>query len=321
MTDLHSKISVIMTTLNSARFITEAVESILNQTYQNWEMIVVDGGSTDGTTSILRKYTDSRIHIFECEGLGRSAQLNYAMDQISGEYVAIMDSDDISLPNRLELEYQYLKEHPDVTILGSWGRSMSEEGEIKELRRTPLSNNGILENLMTPMLVIFSSVMFRKILCNIKFDENIKKNVDIEWYSRISDIAYFANIPIPLFNIRKTKGSLSRKGDIENNKLLTEAFERTCALKTGKPLTVNERYLLNLWQGIVHYYYGSQDKAKKFLAAAINTRHERIIAWRYYLPVLLLPPRIFKIFRENIFANFLACGVRSLQLLFFKNKK
>ncbi len=104
-------VSVIMTTLNSARFVTEAVESILNQTYQNWEMIVVDGGSTDETINILRKYSDTRIHLFVCDGLKRSAQLNYAMQKAVGEYIAIMDSDDCALPERLEIQLQYLKAH------------------------------------------------------------------------------------------------------------------------------------------------------------------------------------------------------------------
>ena len=87
-----------MTTLNSARYISDAVQSIILQTQQDFDLFIVDGGSSDGTIEKIKAFTDSRIRLFQCKELRRSAQLNYGLTKAAGEYIAIMDSDDIALP-------------------------------------------------------------------------------------------------------------------------------------------------------------------------------------------------------------------------------
>jgi len=296
-------VSVIMTTLNSARFVAEAVRSILDQTFRNWEMFVVDGGSSDDTMKILRNIKDSRIHIYERAGLQRSAQLNYGFSFVSSPYIAIMDSDDIAIPERLKIQYEYLEQYDNITIVGSWGERITEDGKYLGLMKTPRQHDAILETLITPNLLLFSTTMFRNKLQNILFDIDIVKNVDIEWYFRISDHAIFACIDIPLVKIRETHGSLSRKDNIINNKVLVAAFERQYKLRLAKAPSMIESYLIKVACGVVHYYYGSQSRSRWFLWQALKIHKFKLVVWRYYLPVILLPNIVFNKLRKNTFAH------------------
>jgi glycosyltransferase involved in cell wall biosynthesis len=324
MTDLYSKISVIMTTLNSARFVAEAVESILNQTYQNWEMIVVDGGSTDETINILRKYSDTRIHLFVCDGLRRSAQLNYAMQKAVGEYIAIMDSDDCALLRRLEKQILYFEQHPDTTILGTWGQWMNENGERGGLVKMPHDPKTILTFLATPRLMLFGSTMFRSSLLLYPMNESLDRCEDVDWYLRISKQATFAIVPEPLMMIRKTKQSLSRRNNIENDHRFSSIAESVCQ-QIRQEETDEERIALSyLWQGISHYYYGSRKKAKEGLLLAWKHHQRNAMLIRYLLPVLILPEPVFKYFRMNklikyileVFRNFCNPGKKSSHIHF-----
>ena len=288
-----------MTTLNSARFVEETVQSIVWQSFQDWELIIVDGGSTDDTVKILKNFTESRIHIYERAGLRRSAQLNYALGKANGEYLAIMDSDDVALPERLKVEYEYLEKHHNVTIVGSWGERIAEGGKYLGLMKTPRQHDAILENLITPNLLMFPTAMFRIDLRNILFDIDIVKNVDIEWYFRISEYAVFACIDMPLVKIRETQGSLSRKENTTNNKVLIAAFERQYELRLAKSTSNNERYHINVVCGIVHYYYGLQNRSRQFLWNALKIYKFKFVVWRYYLPVVLLPNNVFTKLRKN----------------------
>lgn len=117
------KVSVLMPAYNSEAFVAEAIESILNQTYTDFEFIIINDGSTDKTAEIIDKYAknDSRIKfINNHKNQGLIAVLNQGLDLCTGEYVARMDSDDISMPQRFEKQVQYMDEHQEVGILGTW---------------------------------------------------------------------------------------------------------------------------------------------------------------------------------------------------------
>ena len=117
------KVSVLMPAYNSEAFVAEAIESILNQTYTDFEFIIINDGSTDKTAEIIDEYAknDSRIKfINNHKNQGLIAVLNQGLDLCTGEYVARMDSDDISMPQRFEKQVQYMDEHQEVGILGTW---------------------------------------------------------------------------------------------------------------------------------------------------------------------------------------------------------
>ena len=108
-------ISVLITVYNCEQYLKRAVDSILNQTWSDFEIIIVDDGSTDNSLQIIKGYDDARIKIIAVkENRGVAYARNIGMKQCRSDYIALMDADDISLPNRLEMQYEFLKEHPEI---------------------------------------------------------------------------------------------------------------------------------------------------------------------------------------------------------------
>lgn len=112
-------ISIIMPAYNSEKFISEAIESVCNQNYQNWELLIVNDGSTDHTSEIIDDYAkkDSRIRAFHRKNEGVSMARNFALNHICGEYVTFIDSDDVYHVNRLEKMLQVFEQHQNCDIV------------------------------------------------------------------------------------------------------------------------------------------------------------------------------------------------------------
>lgn len=111
------RVSILLPAYNAERYLREAIDSMLSQTYQNFELLIIDDGSKDRTAEIVRSYTDERIRFIQNEcNIGLANTLNKGMRLARGEYLARMDADDISLPTRLEIQVRYLDEHPDVML-------------------------------------------------------------------------------------------------------------------------------------------------------------------------------------------------------------
>lgn len=127
------EVSVVMSVYNGERYLPEAVESILNQTLANFEFIIINDGSTDSTGAILRRYqeTDERLRVYGQENLGLIASLNKGCRLARGEYIARMDADDVSLPERLAKQVRYMEEHPEIGVLGTWVAFIDENGETR----------------------------------------------------------------------------------------------------------------------------------------------------------------------------------------------
>ncbi|QXD14343.1 glycosyltransferase family 2 protein [Rhodocaloribacter litoris] len=116
-TDLQPLVSAIMPAYNEQAHIGDAIRSILSQTLQNWELIIVNDGSTDNTERIVLSFDDARIKYVYQENKGRGAARNKALSLAKGKYVAVTDADDISLPERFETEVRFLEEHPEIAVV------------------------------------------------------------------------------------------------------------------------------------------------------------------------------------------------------------
>lgn len=129
--DKQPLVSIIMGVYNGAKRFEKPIESIINQTYTNWEFIICDDGSKDNSFNLLLKFQekDARIRVIKNEkNSGLSASLNHCLKYARGEYIARMDDDDISHPNRLEEEVKFLAEHPEYAITATGYRLMDEKG-------------------------------------------------------------------------------------------------------------------------------------------------------------------------------------------------
>jgi len=121
-------VSVVMPVFNRERFVGEAVQSILSQTFANLELIVVDDGSTDRTSEILRSFADPRLHVIRQENRGIGAAMNTGLRAVRGEYVARLDSDDVWLPDMLEAQLRVLEAHPHAGLVYARAQGMEHDG-------------------------------------------------------------------------------------------------------------------------------------------------------------------------------------------------
>jgi glycosyltransferase involved in cell wall biosynthesis len=127
-----AKVSVIIPTYNRAHVICRAIDSVLAQTYPDYEIIVVDDGSTDQTAHVLSFYTDRIRYIYQANGGVSKARENTGIKAAAGEYICFLDSDDAFLPNKLELQVGYLDNHPEIdVVLGGWQIIDDASGEIE----------------------------------------------------------------------------------------------------------------------------------------------------------------------------------------------
>ena len=211
------KISVVMPTYNAARFLRTAVESILNQTFSDFEFIIVDDASSDGTREILSSYKDERIRIVDGPRSGIVAALNRGLDLARGEYVARMDADDISFPDRFAKQVDFLDSHPDVGVCGTLVRDILEDGTsclgyFSSDRFTQMNEKpGIFNQIFYDPIICHPTVMFRASILKkygFRYNEDLKNTEDQELWARMLRYGIvFYNIQEALFSYRHTSSS------------------------------------------------------------------------------------------------------------------
>lgn len=211
----YSKVSVVMSVFNGERHLRESIESILNQTFSGFEFIVIDDGSTDKTPEILKEYAkkDSRVKaIANKENIGLTKSLNKGIKAAKGEYIARMDANDISVPERLEKQASFMESHPEIGLVGAYAQFIDEKGNYLNRINQP-------KKLINPRQLFFdsqichSSIMVRKdILEKIGgYDEKFLYSQDCDLVLRIARISKIAAIPEILILWRNQKNSISTK--------------------------------------------------------------------------------------------------------------
>ncbi|HEY2385120.1 MAG TPA: glycosyltransferase [Terriglobia bacterium] len=208
------KVSVVMPVYNAEKYVTKAIDSILNQTLKDFEFIIVDDGSTDRTPAILESYaaSDSRVILHRQPNCGLIATLNRACSLAQGSYIARMDADDISLPPRLEKQVHYLEHHPEVGVLGTWIQDIGaadEPGPIWPLPTTPAT---IRWFLMFGNCIAHPSVMARReIIQNLGYRPEAPHVEDYDLWIRASALTAVANLPEVLLRYRVRGESASSR--------------------------------------------------------------------------------------------------------------
>jgi glycosyltransferase involved in cell wall biosynthesis len=157
------KVTVLMPAYNAAKYIAEAVNSVLQQTFRNFELLIIDDGSIDNTVAEIRRYNDSRIRLIECEHQGVAKILNKGLEESKGLYIARFDADDICDPLRLEKQFDFLNSNPDYVLCGSDAEYIAENGEhLFYFRCIGHTHEEIADQLYAYCPVIHSAVMYRK---------------------------------------------------------------------------------------------------------------------------------------------------------------
>jgi len=203
-------ITVVIAVYNTEKYIREAVQSILDQTFTNFELIIIDDASTDNTLEILQSFKDDRIVLISNktnQGIPKNA--NTALKLAKGEYIAKMDGDDISHPKRLERQLAYLNNNPEVVICGSWAQIFDADDV---LIRTPVLHNEIKAGLLFLNVMFNPAIMFRSSLYKhygCCYNEDFPVLEDYTLWLDALDQVKFANVPEVLLKYRVHSSNIS----------------------------------------------------------------------------------------------------------------
>lgn len=231
------RVSVIMGIKNGERFLRESVESIVAQTFNDFEFIIIDDGSTDRTAEILKEFSqkDSRVKIItNPQNLGLTKSLNIGIRAASGEYIARMDADDIAMPERFEKQVKFLDENSGHTLVGSWAQVIDEKGsDVRELKY-PTADTELKKTLIKLNPFIHASIMMRRSALDQTglYDEAWRYGQDYELYFRIAKNFKMANISELLLKHRINRDSVTRKNNREQARLALKARWR--AIRSGQ---------------------------------------------------------------------------------------
>lgn len=158
------RVSVLMTVYNAARWLREAVDSVIAQTCPDWELVAIENGSQDASPHILASYDDPRIRAVSVqENMGRTPALRYAFELARGEYIAVLDADDIALPMRLAREVEYLDAHPEVSLVGAWTRRIDGDGNEIGAWSFPTDPTELRNRLAYANPIVHSASMYRAV--------------------------------------------------------------------------------------------------------------------------------------------------------------
>tara|TARA_Y100001958_G_C21248503_1_gene581337 strand:- start:9065 stop:10063 length:999 start_codon:yes stop_codon:yes gene_type:complete len=210
-------ISVIMSVYNGEKYIKESIDSILQQTYKNFEFIIVDDRSDDNTEHILTSFTDTRVKLIKnSRRIGQAMSLNKAIIQSKGKYIARQDHDDISVINRLMNQVRFMEKNPKIGLLGSNGILINEQSDEIKGYDVPSDCLKIKWTLLFRNQFLHSSVMIRSSILQ-KFKllyVDYKFSQDFDLWSKFASLSCLKNINENLIKIRKHTGSKSMKSDI-----------------------------------------------------------------------------------------------------------
>ena len=204
------RVSVIMSVYNEEHYVAGAIDSILGQTFGDFEFVIIDDGSVDRTPAILRGYQDPRLRIHHQTNQGQSVALNRGIRSASGSYIARMDADDVALPYRLEKEVAFLDTHPEIGLVGTWCVKVDSRTGQERLQSLPEKDAAIRRFMTIDNPFIHSSVMIRRrVLDSVGlYDEGLIWQ-DYELWVRIARYHQMANISEPLIIRRKHPESIT----------------------------------------------------------------------------------------------------------------
>lgn len=221
-------ISVVMPVYNGEKYLYEAIDSILNQTYTDFEFIILNDGSTDKTEEIILSYDDPRIVYVKNEKNQQIVKtLNKGIALAKGKYIARMDADDISLPDRFSKQIEFMETNPDIEVCGSWIKTFGDKSEVWEY---PESHEKIKTAMLFDSSIAHPSVILRATLFSrIQYDEDYNGVEDYALWMKLLDRSKFHNLEKVLLQYRLH----TSKTDKIRQKLLAQKVRKELLKRTG----------------------------------------------------------------------------------------
>jgi glycosyltransferase involved in cell wall biosynthesis len=260
------QVTVLMSVHNNEQYLPEAIESIVNQVFSDFEFLILNDASTDGSRDIIRAYADPRIRLIENErNLGLTASLNRGIDLARGAYIARMDADDIALPERLHRQVAFMEGSQDIDVCGSWYELF---GDRVKLVKSPVDHQDISDTLFFKNCIAHSTVCIRKQLfaeCAVRYNEAFEYAQDYELWCRIINKVTFANMPEVLLKYR-IHGSQSGTRHIQMQDDFAKRVQRKNLQLIGLNPTREEE---NIYFDVVMERFIPKSKDELTLAAAL----------------------------------------------------
>ena len=296
-TNIEGLISVIIPTYNAAKYIEETLQSVINQTYNNIEIIVVDDGSTDQTEAILQSYKDPRlVYIKQANSGGPAKPRNTGIAASKGEYIAIFDSDDLMTPNKLSIELEALKRTPNSAFCCSNYSMIDDKGclitadlwetnkayqKLNKTRKDSFGNilfrpGEIVNSILLHNFIASSSMLIRKNVFQSLggFDETLQNTDDYDMWLRMSPLYSCICVPQALHHYRVREGNITSRGIHKLADGRTTVLKRHINKSSEKSTTLHVKKIIAKYQtGAGYYYFQRQDLkiAKRYYWDSIRT--------------------------------------------------
>ena len=242
MVDHTPRITVVIPVYNRERFVREAIESILRQSYPDFELLVIDDGSSDGTSEVVCSYSDERVRLVRHEkNLGIPQTRNDGVRHARGDYIAFLDSDDAAYPVRLERQLAFLDSHPDYAAVGAWVSWMSADGcLISRVKRKPVSWREIAALRLLQSGVENTASMARtSILRDHRHNEAYDVASDYELWARIAARHKLSNLPEVLVRRRLHSGQITNQ-KVHNIRLARQGVYAIQLSQLDVPFTADD---------------------------------------------------------------------------------
>jgi glycosyltransferase involved in cell wall biosynthesis len=267
-------VSVLMSVYNGERYLAEAVESILNQTFTDFEFVIINDGSIDGTAEILHSYQDPRIRIIEQSNIGLTRSLNRGIALAHGGYIARMDDDDLSLPERLERQVAFLDAHSEVGVVGTTCRIVDELNNREWEQPVPLADEQLRRHLVRGNPFVHSSVMMRASAVRAVdgYNEAYPYSQDFELWVRMASHTRLANLSEVLVVRRYHWGTVSTTRNTELQRLWLRMRIR---YKAFRSLSYPFYYILYVFQPILFTLIELRPKLEEYAKQSFRSRSDR----------------------------------------------
>lgn len=207
---MDKKISVILPVFNAEAYLKKAIESILNQTYADFELIIINDGSLDHSEEIILSFNDNRIiYVKNSKNMGVVASLNAALKIATCKYIARMDADDIAYSHRLKTQYDYMELHPEIGVCGSYLEILA----TKELIKYPQFHEEIVFDFLIRNVIAHPVVMFKRELLNennLQYQHEYYPAEDYKLWLDLIKVTTFYNFPFPLLQYNVHPSSISQ---------------------------------------------------------------------------------------------------------------
>ena len=224
-------VSVVMPVHNARRYVARAIRSVRRQTVHDWELLIFDDGSSDGSRDILQRYAsrDARIRLFLNEHKGYVTWLNEGLRQARGALWARMDADDVALPRRFEKQVAYLRQHPDCVVVGTDAMQVDAAGWPMGRLRVPLAHEEIEAFLMEGRgeALCHPAAMFRRdaLVAVGGYRKECELAEDVDVYLRLAEIGRLANLPDVLLRYRRHFTSVTASRQAEHGEALRRGLQ------------------------------------------------------------------------------------------------